>query len=320
MAKTIFVAGSTGGHVYPAIALAQELPSHSICFFTTDSREDFRIVSKYKFPYKAILASSKYLYLLAFFRVMIQFLINRPHKIVATGGGTTSAVLLAAVFLRIPIYLYEQNSIPGRVTRLFCSWAKQVSISFEESRSYLGKGNIVLTGNPVRKTFLSDPELDQQLSLLDLSKKTILVFGGSQGAMAINQFIENQMGSLLENNINVIWLTGNRYFKHKGISSRFLVKTQSNGAILLQLSYTEAMDKLYQVANLVLCRSGATTIAELIHFQKIAILVTYPFATDNHQLLNAKSFLKQFEGSLLLQEKLFNTKLFDLCYRIFNKV
>jgi UDP-N-acetylglucosamine--N-acetylmuramyl-(pentapeptide) pyrophosphoryl-undecaprenol N-acetylglucosamine transferase len=305
LARVLFVAGATGGHVYPAIAIAQSMITAAVCFFTTPNREDCRIVSRYGFRFHPYLSESKNPISIfrSFLMIFVSLVLSRPSVIVATGGGTTAIVLACAVFLRIPIVLCEQNVLPGRVVRLFSGYAKKVCISFEETRSYLSGGRVVCTGNPVRSSFKEDTEVTKEIERLNSSLKTILVFGGSQGARFITDFFIANSALFLNEEINIILVAGRGYFQSRGLSERVEI-TQVGSASLLMIDYTEAMDILYRSSDLVVSRAGATSISELIEFNKSAVLIPYPFAKDNHQALNADVFVASHSGRVCSQENL----------------
>ncbi|RAP38777.1 hypothetical protein DID80_02350 [Candidatus Marinamargulisbacteria bacterium SCGC AAA071-K20] len=306
MKPIVFATGATGGHVYPAVAIAQSLENENVVFFTTRDREDFKILSRYDVKIKKMLCPLDNLVALvwAFFSVMLSFLFNRPKCVVITGGGTTAVVVVGAIIYRIPIVLCEQNVLPGRVIRAFSRFATKVCVSFEETRAYLRGGEIVCTGNPVRKNYLGDDDLKRAFKDMDTSLKTILVFGGSQGAQAINNFIMTHFSEFLEASVNIVLVSGRSYFKDKGFGTHFLKKTQAGKASFFIIDYTEAMDMLYEQADLVVSRAGATSISELIFFHKPAVLVPYPYAMDDHQLLNAKEFVNHYPGKVCPQDEL----------------
>ena len=305
MTKLLFVSGATGGHVYPAIALAQSMDAN-FSFFTTPNREDCNIVSRYGFLYKPYLTASKnpISVIRAVVMIFLSCLFNRPRLMVVTGGGTTVTAIVVAILLQIPYVLCEQNVFPGRVTRLFSKFAKKVLISFEETFSYLSGGNIVCTGNPVRQAYLKDEAMLSMVSQLDRSLKTILIVGGSQGASFINDFFISNSHVLLKKKLNIILVTGSRYYTAKNFEGRLHVKKSEGAALFLVLSYTEAMDVLYECSDLVISRAGATSVSELIAFNKPALLIPYPYSTDNHQELNAKEFVKTYPGNVCSQEDL----------------
>ncbi|MFC1753492.1 glycosyltransferase [Thermoproteota archaeon] len=298
----VFVCGGSGGHVYPAIAMAQELSAFKSLFVGTSFREDSRIIPAYGLPFLAISGSRRYLSLIPlFFRAFWLLLRIQPRIIIGTGASFTVSVIFAAFILRIPIFLMEQNIIPGRANRLLRVFAKKIFTTYEETAVYLktrnvwlfklGRENTVLTGNPVRKKYLTD-SIYKKVSHLEIYlHPVILIFGGSQGASAINTFCDTHYKDFIKDSLTVIHITGETYFKNKWPDKDYVLYQDVKGRVTaIILPYFERMDYLYMVSDAVVSRAGATTIAELNHFNKPAVLIPFPFSKDNHQLKNAKAF------------------------------
>jgi UDP-N-acetylglucosamine--N-acetylmuramyl-(pentapeptide) pyrophosphoryl-undecaprenol N-acetylglucosamine transferase len=304
-----FVCGGTGGHVYPAIALAQELDPHSFFFIGSTDRQDKVIIEKHGFSFIGISPQKTSLLqkITVFFKAIKLLKAQKTKVLVATGGGQTALVACAAFCLTIPIILLEQNTIPGRTNRVLQFLASQICLTFPESLPYFkysGK-KINITGNPVRKFFLKDNFFETAASLELPQKPWILFFGGSQGAQKLNEFAHQHYDFFENQGYFFVHITGNAYYKTHFSETPFKVCYNEAGQIKgLVFPYFEKMDWLYEHASLVVCRSGATTIAELIAFNKPAILIPYPFAKDNHQVANAKSIESQGRGLMLEESKL----------------
>jgi len=301
-----FCCGGTGGHIYPALALAQQLSSNHSCFFIgSKNRKDSVIVPKYNFPFLALVHSKPSFFSIFFdiSKVYRYFKKNRPIALISTGGGQTLAVVLAAYFSKIPVFLLEQNTIAGRANRVLQYLAKKTYISYPESTRYFRYA--IELGNPVRQVFIDDP-MSEALASFHKKGPVIGVFGGSQGAHAINRLFIDSQGNRTEFPYSVIHIVGESFFK-KYFKSSDPVILKSGKHHSLILPYCERMDLFYKLCDIVICRSGATSLAELAHFSKKALLIPYPYAKDNHQLYNALSFLNRFPG-VLLQETQLNSE------------
>ena len=293
-----FTCGGTGGHVYPAIALAQYFESCSITFLMSTDRNDREIIQAYGYQGVEIPSSraNPLTVLRGLMRSWIYLKRLRPHVLVATGGYHTAPVILAAKLLSIPIVLLEQNVLPGRVNRTLSRLATQTCVSFSESLHYLP--NAQVTGNPVRLQYLHEPQLLPVLKRLS-DHPTILVMGGSQGAKGINDFIMRYRDDILSRSYNLIHLTGASFFKAHFEGKQPTFRQPKTNAVALVLPYCDDMKALYEQADIVISRAGATTIAELLSFQKKAILIPYPYAKDNHQLYNARAFESASTGMVI---------------------
>lgn len=305
--------GGTGGHVYPGIALAQGMPEAKFVFVGSKNRQDSKIIPKYGYPFFSIMASPKNVFKLAWgvcqaLKIMRQ---TNPQIIVGTGSYHTIPVILAAKLKKLPVILLEQNVIPGRVNRLMSHIVDRVCVSFAESKPYFKKQNIVVTGNPVRLTFETDTSVPSRIWDLINGQKMVLVFGGSQGATTLNEMIASlYMSSKVTHPFLVVHITGKTWFDATYPGQSYVV-IRNNESIpqAIVLPYAENMGGLYQQASLVVSRAGATTVAELLLFKKPAILIPYPFATDNHQNANAEAFCREGKGLILSESELSEKRL-----------
>lgn len=319
-APIVIACGGTGGHVYPGIALAQYVQDRRFVFLGSLTRQDARIVPEYGFEFISIDASPNQLWTVLkgigqAFRILRRL---APSCVVGTGSYHTVPVIVAAKLLRIPVVLLEQNVIPGRVNRLMAFLAETVCVSFQETLAQgffsLLRSKVSVTGNPVRTHFPEPtPELKAVLNRLDPNVPVVLVFGGSQGAKAINVCVERlYREDKSRKALTWVHITGRDYFssQYPG-QSLVVVPDQLGPPKALILPYCEAMASLYAKASVVLSRSGATSLAEFSMFRKKAILVPYPFAMDNHQVANAKAFCSAGSGRLLMEDLLTPERLIE---------
>ena len=306
--------GGTGGHYYPLMAIKKDLNSMSDFSFSfigaKKGIESSKIHSE-NIAFKLIRISGlnrsisfKSLFqnisvgvniIIGFFSVLIFFIKQKPNLVISTGGYTSFLPLQVARMLKIPYLLHEQNSYPGVVTKIFSKDAKAVFLGFKNAEKYLKKTNTIFSGNPVLLNESKDMAINMNNDL-----RTLLVFGGSQGS----QFLNEKIKLALENDkldfINIIWIVGkNNYDSLKHLESKNIII----------YDYCNEMSSLYQNVDLVLSRSGAMTIAELIKFEKPSILVPFKFSSENHQHFNAK-FLQDNFCSKLIEEDNFNEETF----------
>lgn len=284
--KIALSCGGTGGHIYPALALAEKLQD---CFFIGSNRLEKELIPRENHKFFEITAHKKNLLkiLIGFFQALKILLQEKPEAIISTGGYVTIPVLLAGAILRKKIYIQEQNFLPGKVNRLLSLIAKKVFITYPGSKKYFWKKNTVVTGNPLRKKISSlnyNPELA-------FKAKTVLIFGGSLSAQSINLAVY-EMLKIKTPDFKVLHLDGK--------------------------NYAHNMAELYQKASLIVCRAGATSLAEIAAIGIPAILIPYPLAADNHQELNARYFQEQGAAELILDKELNPDILFNKIQEIIN--
>jgi UDP-N-acetylglucosamine--N-acetylmuramyl-(pentapeptide) pyrophosphoryl-undecaprenol N-acetylglucosamine transferase len=309
--RFLFAGGGTGGHLYPAIAVAEKikllLPEAEIMFIGTKSKIEGRVVPQLGYKFKSIwikgfsrkLKLENILFPIKVVVSVIQSVIinmfYRPNVAIGSGGYVSGPAIFGSSVMGAKIILIEQNSYPGVTTRLLERYANEIHLSFEDSKKYFkNKDKLFLTGNPVRQS-LTIVNKEDALKSFNLSpaKKTLLILGGSLGARSINKVIADSLISLSEKNIQVIWQTGENYFdKYKSLSS-------DNIKIM---AFVEKMNLAYSACDLLLARAGATTLAEILTLGIPAILVPSPNVAENHQYFNAKS-LSDKNAAVLIEDK-----------------
>lgn len=322
--KALFAGGGTGGHLFPAIAIAEEIlrqrPSATVAFAGTERGIEATEVPKRNFTLHVIsaVAFKRGLSMQALFENLkfpfrllqsideARDLIDQeePDVVIGTGGFVSFPVVWAAQEFGVPTILQEQNAKPGWATRLLARRADETHLSFEDSRRYLPKrARCFITGNPTRRFELAPPEQARQCFKLDPKRKTLLAFGGSLGARSLNKAIEQWLDELLKR-ANVIWQTGKTDYER--VASN--LKPREN---LWVGAFIDRMDLAYSAADLALCRAGASTIAELTTLGIAAILAPYPFAADNHQCFNAKALADRGAAELVLDSELGSRSAFE---------
>jgi UDP-N-acetylglucosamine--N-acetylmuramyl-(pentapeptide) pyrophosphoryl-undecaprenol N-acetylglucosamine transferase len=296
--RFLFAGGGTGGHLYPAIAVADEIkrlkPESEILFVGTKSKIEGRVIPKLGYGFKSIWIKGfarkfnleNLLFPVKLFVSLVQSLFIsfrfKPRVAIGSGGYVAGPGILGASVLGAKIILMESNSYPGVTTRLLERFADEVHISFEDSKKYLRKPEkIRLTGNPVRKELGTTTKVEAKKSFrLDVNKFTVLVLGGSLGAASINNAVAGCVEELEKKSLQIIWQTGKNYYhSYKNI----------NLDSVKILDFIEDMNKAYSACDLLVARAGATTIAELSVLGIPSILIPSPHVAENHQYYNAKS-------------------------------
>lgn len=313
--KIVLAVGGTGGHIFPAQALAREFRERNIfvqVLFMGSGLSCSRYFSAREFP--AIDVESATLFghgPVSFFSAckrlfkgtwqsLRQLKKEKPALVIGFGSFHAFPVLLAAVLCRMPFILFESNAIPGKVNRFFSKWAIWTAVQFEEAKKHL-KGKVVVANMPLwDKDRISQSIREDAARYFNLREdiKTILVFGGSQGARSINrlfcQAIEGWEGRPL---LQVIHLTGDvtscqealLFYRRLGIPAQVKV-------------FEDRMPLAWRMADLAVCRSGAATVAELLAHEVPALLIPYPHAADNHQLHNARIMAEKIGGAVVVEE------------------
>ncbi len=317
--RFLFAGGGTGGHLYPAIAVADEIkklkPESEIIFVGTKSKIEGRVIPKLGYGFKSIwikgFARKFNIENLLFPIKLIVSLVQsvfisfrfKPRVAIGSGGYVAGPAILGASVLGAKIILMESNSYPGITTRLLERYSDEVHISFEDSKKYLRKPErIKLTGNPVRKELGTTTKDAAKKSFgLDENKLTILVLGGSLGAASINNAIANCINELQKKSLQIIWQTGKNYYQNYKNLNLDSVKI---------LDFIEDMNQAYSACDLLVARAGATTIAELTVLGIPSILIPSPHVAENHQYFNAKS-LADNNAAVLINDSDVNSVLKD---------
>jgi UDP-N-acetylglucosamine--N-acetylmuramyl-(pentapeptide) pyrophosphoryl-undecaprenol N-acetylglucosamine transferase len=302
--RLLFAGGGTGGHLYPALAIADEVrrrhPDASIAFVGTAGKIESRVVPARGYPFSTIWISGfrrrisletalfPVKVVVALLQSAVLVVRKNPDVVIGTGGYVCGPVVAAAQILGRRTLLQEQNSVPGATTRMLAPRADEVHIAFERSGSYLKRrDNVRLTGNPVRETIGTVSRNDgARFFGLEPGRKTLLVFGGSRGASTINAAVARVAGDLAGEGMQIIWQTGDE-------DAGTLRGSFGDRADRIRLSpFIEKMEYAYAAADLAVCRAGASSLAELMQAGVPAILIPYPYAAADHQTENAKAMVE----------------------------
>jgi UDP-N-acetylglucosamine--N-acetylmuramyl-(pentapeptide) pyrophosphoryl-undecaprenol N-acetylglucosamine transferase len=297
--RILIAAGGTGGHVFPAIAVADEIKKQNLraefLFVGTKGKIEAQVVPHRRYALAFIWISgfhrSLHIDNLLFpVKVVVSlvqsfFLIKRfqPDVVVGTGGYVCGPVLYVASLMGHLTVIHESNSFPGVTTRMLSTRATKIFTAFAATARWLKrKDNIELVGTPTREVLGTVSQADGlRFFNLNPSKKTVLVFGGSLGAASINQTTKAMLNDLVNADIQVIWQTGNT---ETDVDKTTMTNCRIN-------KFIDKMEYAYAAADVIVCRSGATTLAELTRLGKAAILIPYPYAAADHQTHNAQTLV-----------------------------
>ncbi|MGA2192638.1 MAG: undecaprenyldiphospho-muramoylpentapeptide beta-N-acetylglucosaminyltransferase [Nitrospirota bacterium] len=298
MMRLIIAGGGTGGHLYPGIAVAQEAVREGaeVLFIGTSAGIESRVLPREGFKL-ATVAAGKYkgmgmvdrLRTIAGIpggvagasRIIKSF---GADVVLGVGGYSSFPALAAAKLMRLPVVIQEQNALPGLTNRLMGPFADVVALGFEGGRKFFGKTKTVFTGNPIRSDMLgADRGSSMAKYGLSEGKRTVLVFGGSAGAHSINKGIVEALPLLMDSadKVQFIHQTGERDLD---MVERAYRESSFTASVM---PFIYGMAEAYACADLVVCRSGALTLAEITALGKPALLIPYPHAADNHQMVNA---------------------------------
>jgi UDP-N-acetylglucosamine--N-acetylmuramyl-(pentapeptide) pyrophosphoryl-undecaprenol N-acetylglucosamine transferase len=313
--KLLIAGGGTGGHLFPGIAIAREFISRKadnrVLFVSTGNPFEKSALSKAGFQLAEVVAAGikgmgPWHQLISLLRIPIGILGSirilknfKPDLVLGVGSYAAGPVVMAAWLMRKKIVLHEQNLLPGITNRLLSRFADRIYVSFEESRDSFDSKKVRVTGNPVREEILqhqnqspaSAPEPDHTF--------TVLVIGGSQGAHGINMAVIETLTHLRDKHRY-------RFLHQTGSADEVEVKAayEKHGIPSTVKSFFQDMDRRYQAADLIVCRAGATTVAEVTALGKSVIFIPFPFAADDHQTLNARALVENGAAEMILQKDL----------------
>ncbi len=312
--RLIIAGGGTGGHLFPGIAVAEEFlardPANEVLFVGTERGVEARLLPKLGYRLeliaaagmrgKSLVAQMKGLAGLMYGYSQSRKILKdfKPDLVLGVGGYASAPVILASRGMLIPRFVHEQNAIPGMTNKLLSRIAEQAFISLEESRKFFPKETTILTGNPLRKQILDEVAIEGNFAQKDTFH--LLVFGGSLGAHSINMTLAAAAPLLARMNraLTVTHQTGEKDFAE--VSAAYLAA----GVKATVVPFIDNMAAEYRAADLIICRAGATTIAEVTACGKACIFIPFPHAVDDHQRKNAEALLKTGAGFMVLEREL----------------
>jgi UDP-N-acetylglucosamine--N-acetylmuramyl-(pentapeptide) pyrophosphoryl-undecaprenol N-acetylglucosamine transferase len=319
--KFILSGGGTGGHIYPAIAIANEIktrfPDAEFLFVGAKDKMEMQkvpqagyeieglwiaglqrklTVQNMMFPFKLISSLWKSRTIIKNFK---------PDVVIGTGGFASGPLLQMANSLNIPTVIQEQNSYPGITNKLLSKKANAICVAYENLERFFPAEKIVFTGNPVRQDLLNIETKRQEginYFKLDANKKTLLILGGSLGARRVNQLIAKELDFLLATGVQVFWQCGKLYYEdYKKYNSKNAQPATRNPQLVTVVSFIDRMDLIYAATDFVISRAGASSVSELCLVGKPTIFIPSPNVAEDHQTKNAKAIVDK-NGAILLRE------------------
>lgn len=323
--KIIISGGGTGGHIFPAISIAnaikEQLPNTDILFVGAEDRMEMHRVPAAGYPIKGLpIAGFNRKNLFKNFSVLIKLFKSQrlakriikdfcPHAAVGVGGYASGPTLKVAASMGIPTILQEQNSYAGVTNKLLAKQANKICVAYEGMERFFDKEKILLTGNPVRQNLinLNITREDAIHSFrLDPQKKTILVIGGSLGARSINQCMIENLPKIKDSGVQFIWQTGKIY-----IENALAALAQNVELPMLHVTdFISDMATAYRAADLIISRAGAGSISEFCLLEKPVILVPSPNVAEDHQTKNALALVNK-DAALLVKDNMVDEILID---------
>ena len=309
--KFILSGGGTGGHIYPAVAIANELksrfPDAEFLFVGAQDKMEMQKVPQAGYAIKGLWIAGlqrkltlqnamfplKLISSLWKSRKIIKAF--KPDVVIGTGGFASGPLLQMANMLGIPTLIQEQNSFPGITNKLLSKKANAICVAYENLERFFPKEKMILTGNPVRQDLIAITDKRAEAIAhfkFDANKKTLLVLGGSLGARRMNQLMEKELKNILAQNVQIIWQCGKLYFEEY---------QKYNSENVQVVSFIERMDLVYAAADIIISRAGASSVSELCIVGKPVIFIPSPNVAEDHQTKNAKAIVDK-KGAILLKE------------------
>jgi UDP-N-acetylglucosamine--N-acetylmuramyl-(pentapeptide) pyrophosphoryl-undecaprenol N-acetylglucosamine transferase len=319
--RIIIAGGGTGGHIFPALAIAnalkKQLPEIEILFVGAKGKMEMdkipeaghkvigltiagynrsSLIRNIGLPLKLMQS------ILQVTRIFKSF---KPDGVIGVGGYSSFPVLRVAQVRKIPTFIHESNSLPGKSNIILGKRAAKIFVAYEGMERYFVASKIVLTGNPIRNIFLEKISRETALTFFGLKPeyKTVFVIGGSLGAKSINETIDKHIDTFQKNGLQLIWQTG-KAFAAQAAKAEVEKNNIWTNAFITRMEYA------YAAADVVVSRSGAMTIAELSVVGRASIFVPYPFAAEDHQAENALTLVRQ-NAALMIRDADVETKLMD---------
>lgn len=331
--RFIISGGGTGGHIYPAIAIANELklrfPDCEILFVGAKDKMEMQKVPQagynieglwisgiqrkltlenLKFPFKFLSS------LLKSRKIIKKF---NPDVVIGTGGFASGSVVQVAQSMKIPTLIQEQNSYPGITNKVLSKKAKTICVAYDGLDKFFPKEKIVFTGNPVRQDLLNveenRPDAIKHFDL-DPNKRTLLVLGGSLGARRINQLIEKELDFIVNQDVQIIWQCGKFYYEEY---KKYDSSTQHPTPNTQVLPFIDRMDLVYAAADIIISRAGASSVSELSIVGKPTIFIPSPNVAEDHQTKNAGA-ISDKNGAVLIKESELDIRFEDVFSKIVN--
>lgn len=318
--RVVVSGGGTGGHIYPALAFMRYLEKQEdveYLYIGTKRGLESKIVPQAGYAFKSIkieglkrslsLENLKTAYYMVTSVIKARKILKefKPDVVIGTGGYVCAPVLFAASLLKIPTIIHEQNSVAGVTNKFLAKWVNKIAICFDDVKkdfaSYSDK--VVLTGNPRGQEVVEIEKKPEYLASIGVETELpiVVIFGGSRGSERMNEVFVEALEKFADKNYHVIMVTGEVHYDKINNQITNLEKSLPNVSVF---PYIKDMPQLFQNVDLVVCRSGATTLTELTALGLASILIPSPYVTNNHQEANARSLVDQGAASMILEKEL----------------
>ena len=329
--KVLISGGGSGGHIFPALAIAKSLESKvsniEFLFVGANNKMEmekipnagYEIIGLWISGFHRRLTFSNLLFPVKLIYSLISsyFIINKfnPDLVIGTGGFARGPILYVAAKKKIPTLIQEQNSYAGITNRILSSYVNKVCVAYDDMQKFFPAEKIILTGNPIRDNIITSNLVDVSESKefeIDKNKLTVLVIGGSLGAKSINTAIKSKLHLFKENNLNLIWQTGESF----GLMAKNAISELSVYGIKNHV-FVKDMHIAYQLCDIIISRAGAIAISEICCIGKPTILVPSPNVAENHQYKNAQSLVNK-KAALVVNDNDANDKLVESIINLYN--
>ena len=318
--RVVVSGGGTGGHIYPALAFMRYLEKQEdveYLYIGTKRGLESKIVPQAGYAFESIkieglkrslsLENLKTAYYMVTSVIKARKILKefKPDVVIGTGGYVCAPVLFAASLLKIPTIIHEQNSVAGVTNKFLAKWVNKIAICFDDVKkdfaSYSDK--VVLTGNPRGQEVVEIKKNPEYLASIGVQTDLpiVVIFGGSRGSERMNEVFVEALEGFADKNYHVIMVTGEVHYDKINNQITNLEKSLPNVSVF---PYIKDMPQLFQNVDLVVCRSGATTLTELTALGLASILIPSPYVTNNHQEANARSLVDQGAASMILEKEL----------------
>ena len=326
--KIIIAGGGTGGHIFPALAIANALknkmPGTEILFVGAKGKMEMEKIpaAGYKIVGLDIVGYNRSSLIKniglpvklvkSFFQVRKILKSFKPDAVIGVGGYSSYPVLRSAQSSNIPTFIHEANSLAGKSNIMLAKRATEIFVPVEGMEKYFPAQKIIITGNPVRNIFSEKISKNEALEFFGLKKdfKTVFVMGGSLGAKSINETVEENIDFFKKNNLQLIWQTGKNYAANAA-------KVEEERMNIWTNAFIDQMENAYAAADVVIARAGAMTIAEICVVAKPVIFVPFPFAAEDHQTVNAMTLVNK-KAALMVPDAKVKSELFPCLLHLIN--
>ena len=313
--KVVISAGGTGGHIYPALAIINKIkekePNSEFLYIGTHNRMEKDIVPKYGIPFKTIeiygfnrknlFKNFKTIKCLLTAKSKCKKIIKEfnPDVVIGVGGYVTAPVIMAGHSLKIKTFIHEQNSIAGKANLMLSKIVDLIGVSFKSSIKEFPKDKTIFTGNPCMEDAVKKEAMDKKELGLAKDKKLVLFVMGSLGSSKVNEFLVNTMGLFKDKDYEILYVTGKNDYEE-------ISKKKFGGNVKI-VPYIDNMTRIMKNTDLIVTRSGASTLSEIIALNLPSILIPSPYVPNNHQYVNAMDLVNE-KSAVLMEEKDLNSE------------